>query len=170
MEETYEELIENLIRYRKDEIIANTGIKNYKLAVEKIFNNSVFEVRWFILNEERFKEVIDRKIMDSIEKFLNQGGKVYFYIGEVYENGEFRSYMKRIFDKYEEQVVEISSGWKVTTKKMGIFTDGRAPVEFITFDNKGYRYSPEADKCRAIFCANDESFVCQLHGYLKRKE
>lgn len=163
-DETYEELITKLIRSNDEEIIANTGLENYKLAVELIFKNSIFNVNWFVLNEERFNEIYDRKISDAVDAFLKQGGKLTVNIGKHSDNGNFIKCMKRIKDDYPDQFVCYLNERKVTTETHTIFSGTKkTPCEWITFDDKGYRYSPEADKYRAIFSANDKEFVYRLN-------
>jgi hypothetical protein len=163
MEDTYENYMIDLIRFKKDEYIANTGLHNYKLAVELIFNYAIFNVHWFVLNEERFNEVYDRKISDAIDKFLKQGGKIYFYIGKCSDNSEFLDYISSLLKTYNEQIVCVYKNCRVTTKTYRIFSSERTPCEWITFDDRGYRYSPEADKYRAIFCANDKEKTYELN-------
>ena len=156
---SYKEMLSELINIRSTQIVANSNKDIYMEALECIFNQAVFDVVWYI-NDETQLECITKNVEASIIKFLDAGKKLSIYVYKRYPDGRLASFLKRIVnsEKYKQNFNYYKSG--------RISTEGKE-IDFLVFDNEGYRYSFEPNKCRAIFCANDVEFCNKLLKSLK---
>lgn len=157
MKEVYREEVKDLFFKNSDGIIACSSNDLYSVAIEEIFNNALYEIIWFIEEEISLEKVFTRQMADSIIKYLDSGRKFNLYINKRYPDGLFGQFRASLLNKYEN--------FKYT-KVSAVYADNKT-VEFIVFDNKGYRYKPDTNKAAAIFCVNDVGFANKLAKVFK---
>lgn len=160
MIETYKEGIEDLFNIKSTNIIANSNDELFAIAIESIFNHALFNVIWFIDNEYTMEKVFNRAIGDAMNRFLNSGGKLLIYVNKRYPDGIFEKYISR-FSEYSDEQFKYC-------KTSGITCENKY-IEFITWDDVGYRIKIEVGKSPALFCVNDPIYVNKLNNIFKER-
>ena len=159
---SYKEYVEELINKRSDKIIANSSDDLFMEVLEVVFKKSMNEVI-MVINDETSMECINRTVFDAIISFLNFGGILRVFVNKRFPDGKFSIFLNRIIndEKYKKNVFY---------NKIGEITDtDNNVVEYVVFDNTGYRYKPNVNKSPAIFCANDVEFCSRLLKCLKTR-
>ena len=134
MKDSYKLSLINSIKNYDSKTYANSNKEAYHIFLNSIFSYAKDEIIIFVTN------------FTSIDKLLNNKKLNIFY----FKNFENSNFSKKVKESNNLIIKKITSP---------IFNKDQMIQEFITWDNHGYRFSPNAKKLIGIVSANDVDFT-----------
>lgn len=147
----------NSIKNKSSKIFSNSNKDVYHTLLTLIFTHSEKEINILVSNFSTIDKLFDEDDFLLINKFINDKK-----LNIVY----FKNFDGSIFSK---KINLLSENLTVTKLQAPIFDKDQLIQEFITWDNHGYRFSPNAKKLIGIVSANDEEFTELCNKIIKSK-
>lgn len=146
--EIHIEQIKNYIVSKSTRIFSNSNKELFKLLLKNVFENSI-KINWFITNLDKIKFFINDEGLLLIENFLKNGHQLNIICKESSEN---------LILKFEKLSIQYDNFTFI--QKQNILNT----QDILTWDNIGYRFSPEPNRLTGVACANDPEFTkkCDL--------
>lgn len=147
MKESYKNLLINSIKNKDSKIYANSNRDAYHIFLNSIFLYAEHEINILITNFLSIDKILKNEDFEIIKNFLETKKLNIFY---------FKNFETSLFSK----LIDLTSP-NIFIKKINspIFNKDQMIQEFITWDNHGYRFSPNAKKLIGIVSANDIDFT-----------
>lgn len=147
----HDEQIKNYIENKSTRIFSNSNKDLFSILLNEVLKNS-HEINWIITNLEKMKFFLNDEGFEKIESFL-QGNKSLNII--VLNNSE------QIINKF----LNLSKKYK---NLKFIKSDNLLNVQdVLTWDNIGYRFSPDTKRLTGVACANDKEFTSKCNNMFK---
>jgi hypothetical protein len=147
----------NSIKNRSSKIFSNSNKDVYHTLLTLIFTYSEKEINILVSNFSTIDKLFDEDDFLLINKFINDKK-----LNIVY----FKNFDGSIFSK---KINLLSENLTITKLQAPIFDKDQLIQEFITWDDRGYRFSPNAKKLIGIVSANDEEFTALCNKIIKSK-
>lgn len=147
----------NSIKNKSSKIFSNSNKDVYHTLLTLIFTYGEKEINILVSNFSTIDKLFDEDDFLLINKFINDKK-----LNIVY----FKNFDGSIFSK---KINLLSENLKITKLQAPIFDKDQLIQEFITWDNHGYRFSPNAKKLIGIVSANDEEFTALCNKIIKSK-
>lgn len=147
----------NSIKNKSSKIFSNSNKDVYHTLLTLIFTYSEKEINILVSNFSTIDKLFDEDDFLLINKFINDKK-----LNIVY----FKNFDGSIFSK---KINLLSENLKITKLQAPIFDKDQLIQEFITWDDHGYRFSPNAKKLIGIVSANDEEFTALCNKIIKSK-
>lgn len=147
----------NSIKNKSSKIFSNSNKDVYHTLLTLIFTYSEKEINILVSNFSTIDKLFDEDDFLLINKFINDKK-----LNIVY----FKNFDGSIFSK---KINLLSENLTITKLQAPIFDKDQLIQEFITWDNHGYRFSPNAKKLIGIVSANDEEFTELCNKIIKSK-
>lgn len=146
MKDSYKLSLINSIKNSDNKTYANSNKEAYHIFLNSIFSYAKDEIIIFVTNFTSIDKLLNNDDFNLINEFLNNKKLNIFYF-KNFENSNFSKKVK----KSNNLIIK-----KITSP---IFNKEQMIQEFITWDNHGYRFSPNAKKLIGIVSANDVEFT-----------
>lgn len=147
----------NSIKNKSSKIFSNSNKDVYHTLLTLIFTYSEKEINILVSNFSTIDKLFDEDDFLLINKFINDKK-----LNIVY----FKNFEGSIFSK---KINLLSENLTITKLQAPIFDKDQLIQEFITWDDRGYRFSPNAKKLIGIVSANDEEFTALCNKIIKSK-
>ena len=147
----------NSIKNKSSKIFSNSNKDVYHTLLTLIFTYSEKEINILVSNFSTIDKLFDEDDFLLINKFINDKK-----LNIVY----FKNFDGSIFSK---KINLLSENLTITKLQAPIFDKDQLIQEFITWDNHGYRFSPNAKKLIGIVSADDEEFTALCNKIIKSK-
>lgn len=147
----------NSIKNKSSKIFSNSNKDVYHTLLTLIFTYSEKEINILVSNFSTIDKLFDEDDFLLINKFINDKK-----LNVVY----FKNFDGSIFSK---KINLLSENLTITKLQAPIFDKDQLIQEFITWDDRGYRFSPNAKKLIGIVSANDEEFTALCNKIIKSK-
>lgn len=147
----------NSIKNKSSKIFSNSNKDVYHTLLTLIFTYSEKEINILVSNFSTIDKLFDENDFLLINKFINDKK-----LNIVY----FKNFDGSIFSK---KINLLSENLTITKLQAPIFDKDQLIQEFITWDDRGYRFSPNAKKLIGIVSANDEEFTALCNKIIKSK-
>jgi hypothetical protein len=147
----------NSIKNKSSKIFSNSNKDVYHTLLTLIFTYSEKEINILVSNFSTIDKLFDEDDFLLINKFINDKK-----LNIVY----FKNFDGSIFSK---KINLLSENLTITKLQAPIFDKDQLIQEFITWDDRGYRFSPNAKKLIGIVSANDEEFTALCNKIIKSK-
>jgi hypothetical protein len=147
----------NSIKNKSSKIFSNSNKDVYHTLLTLIFTYSEKEINILVSNFSTIDKLFDEDDFLLINKFINDKK-----LNIVY----FKNFDGSIFSK---NINLLSENLTITKLQAPIFDKDQLIQEFITWDDRGYRFSPNAKKLIGIVSANDEEFTALCNKIIKSK-
>lgn len=150
--EIHKEQIKEYINSKSNRIFSNSNKELFHLLLENVFTISL-SANWFITNLDKLKFFFNEDGFNLIDSYLERGGE----LNIIFVNGsdQLISKFKKLCEKHKSfnfiQKVEINHS-----------------QDFITWDNIGYRFSPDPHRLTGVACANDSIFTEKCNNVFNR--
>jgi hypothetical protein len=147
----------NSIKNKSSKIFSNSNKDVYHTLLTLIFTYSEKEINILVSNFSTIDKLFDEDDFLLINKFINDKK-----LNIVY----FKNFDGSIFSK---KINLLSENLTITKLQAPIFDKDQLIQEFITWDDRGYRFSPNSKKLIGIVSANDEEFTALCNKIIKSK-
>ena len=157
MKDSQKQSLINAIENKSSKIFSNSNKEAYHLFLTTIFLNAKNEINILVSNFLSMDKLFENNDFILINNFIKTKKLNILY----FKNFENSNFIKHI---------DITSK-NITVKQLStpIFNKEQLIQEFITWDNHGYRFSPNAKKLIGIVSANDEEFTALCNKIIKSK-
>lgn len=146
MKDSYKLSLINSIKNSDIKTYANSNKEGYHIFLNSIFSYAKEEIIIFVTNFTSIDKLLNNDDFNLINEFLNNKKLNIFY----FKNFENSNFSKKVKESNNLIIKKITSP---------IFNKDQMIQEFITWDNHGYRFSPNAKKLIGIVSANDVDFT-----------
>lgn len=147
MKDSHKQLLINSIKNKSSKILSNSNKEAYHLFLSTIFLCAENEINILVSNFISIDKLFDNNDFILINDFIKTKKLNLLY----FKNFDNSNFIKN---------VDITSkNIKIKQLLSPIFDNEQLIQEFITWDNHGYRFSPNAKKLIGIISANDEDFT-----------
>lgn len=146
MKDSYKLSLINSIKNSDSKTYANSNKEAYHIFLNSIFSHAKDEIIIFVTNFTSIDKLLNNDDFNLINEFLNNKKLNIFY----FKNFENSNFSKKVKESNNLIIKKITSP---------IFNKDQMIQEFITWDNHGYRFSPNAKKLIGIVSANDVDFT-----------
>lgn len=147
MNESQKNLIINSIKNLSEKTFANSNKEAFHIFLNTIFTYAEKEINIFTTNFISIDKLLNKDDFNLINKYIETKNLNIFY----FKNFNLSNFSKEInLNSKNISINSISSP---------IFNKDQLIQEFITWDNHGYRFSPNAKKLIGIVSANDVDFT-----------
>lgn len=147
----------NSIKNKSSKIFSNSNKDVYHTLLTLIFTYSEKEINILVSNFSTIDKLFDEDDFLLINKFISDKK-----LNIVY----FKNFDGSTFSK---KINLLSENLTITKLQAPIFDKDQLIQEFITWDDHGYRFSPNAKKLIGIVSANDEEFTELCNKIIKSK-
>jgi hypothetical protein len=137
----------NSIKNKSSKIFSNSNKDAYHTLLTTIFLVAEHEINILVSN------------FSSIDKLFNE--EDFKFINDFIKNKKLNIlYFKNFLTSNFSKKIDLqSNNIKIKQLNAPIFDENQLTQEFITWDNHGYRFSPNAKKLIGIVSANDDEFT-----------
>jgi len=150
--EEHERQLREYITSKSTRIFSNSNKELYDLLINIVFTTAD-SINWLLSNPEKTKQFITGKNFDLIKQYIESGKQLSLIL-----TGNFDS----IKSKFENLTLKNPDfNFKFIGKKIN-------SQDVLTWNNIGYRFSPDNDKLTGIACANDPEFTKKCNNLFKK--
>jgi hypothetical protein len=147
----------NSIKTKSSKILSNSNKDSYHTLLTIIFTYSENEINILVSNFLSIDKLFDDDDFLLINNFI-KNKKLNLLYFKNFENSSF-----------SKNINLSSKNLTITKLQSPIFDKDQLIQEFITWDNHGYRFSPNAKKLIGIVSANDEEFTALCNKVIKSR-
>ena len=139
----HEEQIKNYIKEKSTRIFSNSNKDLFSTLLNTVFECS-HNINWLIINLDKMKFYLNDSNICKIETFLKNGNMIKIITSKTSES---------ILEKLEEL------NKKYSNFNLKVIDDLTNHQDILTWDNIGYRFSPDPKRLTGVACANDIDFT-----------
>jgi hypothetical protein len=147
----------NSIKCKSSKIFSNSNKDIYHTLLTLIFTYSEKEINILVSNFSSIDKLFNNDDFILINNFIKTKKLNILY---------FKNFNDSMFSK---NINLLSKNLTITKLQSPIFDKDQLIQEFITWDNHGYRFSPNAKKLIGIVSANDEEFTSLCNKVIKSR-
>lgn len=141
--EIHKEQIKEYIDSKSNRIFSNSNKELFNLLLENIFTFTS-SINWFITNLDKLKFFFNENGFELIETYLSNNNKLIL----ICVNGN-----DLLISKFKDLSLKYKSFTFIQKPDLSNTQD------ILTWDNIGYRFSPESNRLTGVACANDSEFT-----------
>lgn len=150
--ENHEKQLKDYISSKSTRIFSNSNRELYDLLIKVVFSTAN-SINWMVSNPEKTKSFLVGENFDIIKKYIESGKSLSLIL-----IGNFDS----IKSNYDNLKLNNSNfKFKLIDKKINV-------QDVFTWDNIGYRFTPDQHKLTGVACANDPEFTAKCNSIFNK--
>lgn len=139
----HEKQLKEYINSKSSRIFSNSNKELFNLLIKIVFSTAN-SINWLLSNPEKTKSFISGENFNIIKNYIESGKSLSLILIGNYDT--------------------IQQEFKILSKNNKNFTFKHIPEkmkiqDIFTWDNIGYRFTPDQHKLTSVACANDEIFT-----------